>query len=219
MGAVSRAGAQKARPEGQTNKAQRKGTSVSDSEFYANATLGYRQWYFSLKSGENTSPFLEGLHKHDFYQPRYRWDLKGPNYAECLPLKFHSNASFSEAHGEVPKAGCSCGFYAHGRGDASNSESTVHMVGGVVAGWGKLELHERGFKCGAAKILAVFAPDPRRMRPPYGELARKNWAALKSMCAGTDILMLSPDALSDDAEVRRYTRARDLILLEEQLVT
>ncbi|CAA9238357.1 MAG: hypothetical protein AVDCRST_MAG93-1204, partial [uncultured Chloroflexia bacterium] len=30
--------------------------------------------------------------------------------------------------------------------------------------------------------------------------------------AGTDILMLSPDALRDDAEVRRYTRARDLIL-------
>jgi len=93
------------------------------------------------------------------------------------------------------------------------------MVGGVVAGWGELELHERGVKCGAAKILAVFAPDPHRTRPHYGELAQEKWAALESMCAGTDIPMLPPDALRDDAEVRRYARERDLVLLEEQLVT
>jgi hypothetical protein len=39
------------------------------------------------------------------------------------------------------------------------------------------------------------------------------------MCAGTDIPLLPPDALSDDAEVRRYARERDLVLLEEQLLT
>ncbi len=216
MGAVSRADAQ-ARPKGQA-KAQGKGASVSDSEFYANATLGFRQWYFNLKSGEDEPPFLEGLHKHDFYQPRYRWDLEGPNHAECLCLKFHPD-SFSKEHGEVPNTGCSCGFYAHGRRDASNSESTVHIVGGVVAGWGKLELHERGFKCSAAKILAVFVADPRRMRPHYGDLARENWAAPEGMCINTDIPMLPPDALRDAAEVKRYARERDLVLLEEQLVT
>lgn len=217
MGAVSRAGAQESRPQSKA-KAQGEGTSVSDSEFYASATLGFRQWYFSLGSGENAPAFLEGLHKDDFYKPRYRWGLKGPNYAECLRLKFHPD-SFSEKHGEVPKQGCSCGFYAHGRRDASNSESTVHMIGGVVAGWGKLELHERGFKCGVAKILAVFAPDPARMRPHYGELAQENWAALESMCAGTGIPLLPSEALRGNAEVRRYACERDLVLLEEQLVT
>ncbi len=160
---------------------------------------------------------MEGLVKYGFGRPRYLWDLKSPNYAECLRLKFNPD-SFSEEHGEVPKAGCSCGFYAHGRRDSSNSETTVHVVGGVVAGWGNLELHERGFKCGVAKILAVFAPDPRITRPHYGELALENWAALKSMCTGTNIPMLSPEALREDAEVRRYARERDLILLEEQLV-
>ena len=191
---------------------------MGEPEFYANATLGFRQWYFSPRTEGNQPPSLEGLVKYGFGRPRYRWNLKGPNHAECLRLKFNPD-SFSEEHGEVPNTGCSCGFYAHGLRDASNSETTVHMVGGIVAGWGKLELHERGFKCGMAKILAVFAPDPPRTHPHYGELALESWAALKSMCTGTDIPMLSPDALREDAEVRRYARERDLILLEEQLVT
>jgi hypothetical protein len=96
--------------------------------------------------------------------------LEGPNHAECLHLRLRPHSSFSEEHGEAPNTGCSCGFYAYGRRDVSNSESTVHIVGGIVAGWGKLELHERGFKCGVAKILAVFAPHPRRTHPHYGEL-------------------------------------------------
>jgi hypothetical protein len=49
-------------------------------------------------------------------------------------------------------------------------EDLALALGGIVAGWGKLELHERGFKCGVAKILAVFAPHPRRTHPHYGEL-------------------------------------------------
>lgn len=165
MGAVARAGAQESRPEGQANKAQGEGASIGESEFYANATLGFRQWYFSPRTEGNEPPSLEGLVKYGFGRPRYLWNLKSSNYAECLRLKFNPD-SFSEEHGEVPKAGCSCGFYAHGRRDSSNSETTVHIVGGVVAGWGNLELHERGFKCGVAKILAVFAPHLRRERIP-----------------------------------------------------
>jgi hypothetical protein len=45
-------------------------------------------------------------------------------------------------------------------------EDLALALGGIVAGWGKLELHERGFKCGVAKILAVFAPHLRRERIP-----------------------------------------------------
>jgi hypothetical protein len=39
------------------------------------------------------------------------------------------------------------------------------------------------------------------------------------MYAGRDIPLLPPDALSKDAEVRRYARERDLVLLEVQLLT
>jgi hypothetical protein len=193
---------------------------MSDPEFYANATLGFRRWYFSLGSGENESPLLEGLDKYSFHQPRRRWDLEGPNHAECLHLKFNPE-SFSEEHGAVPRTGCSCGFYAYGHRDDSNSETTVHRVGGVVAGWGNLELHERGFKCEVAKILALFAPTPRTSppydSPYYKQLAARKWPALRRMCADNGIPLLEPDALRDDDEVRCYARERDLVLLEDQL--
>ena len=215
LGAVSRAGAQ-AHPEGEA-EAQGKGASMSEPEHYANATLGFRQWYFSLGS-EGKLPLLEGLVRYGFSRPRYLWDLTSPNHAECLRLKFNPD-SFSEEHGEVPRVRCSCGFYAHGRRDSSNSETTVHVVGGVVAGWGNLELHERGFKCGVAKILALFAPPPRKMRSHNGEQAQKSWMALRNMCADNAIPLLLPDALRDDEEVRRYAWERDLVLLEDQLVT
>ncbi len=190
---------------------------MSDPAFYANATLGFRQWYFSLEAEGNELPFLEGLMKYDFHCPRYRWDLAGPNHAECLRLKFHPG-SFSEEHGEVPKSGCTCGFYAHGRRDGSNSETTVHVVGGVVAGWGNLELYERGFKCGVAKILALFKPDPGKRYADFDGLASKKWAALETMCASNAIPMLPPDALRGDEEVKRYAHERELVLLEDQLV-
>jgi len=190
---------------------------MSEPEFYANATLGFRQWCLRWKAGGNEPPLLEGLVKHGFHQLRcYRWDLEGPNRAECMRLRFKPR-SFSEAHGEVPRMGCSCGFYAHGRRDDSNSETTVHVVGGVVAGWGNLELHESGFRCGVAKVLALFEPDTRKRYADYDGVAEKKWAALGRMCADNAIPLLPPDALKDDEEVRRYAYERDLALLEDQL--
>jgi hypothetical protein len=189
---------------------------MSEPEFYANATLGFRQWYLSLGTERGERPLLEGMMKYDFERPNYPWDLKGPNHAECLHLRFKPD-SFSEDHGPVPGMGCSCGFYAYGRRDESNSETLVHMAGGVVAGWGDLELHEMGFKCGVAKILALFEPDPRKIGPYYGELAARKWSALRQLCADNDIPLLPPDALRDEEETRNYAYERDLVPLEDQL--
>lgn len=189
---------------------------VSETEFYANATLGFREWHFGLGVGECEPPLLEGLMKYGFHQPHYCWNLEETNYAECLHFKFKPH-SFSEEHGEVPKMGCSCGFYAHGRRDEATSETTAHRVAGIVAGWGNLELHERGFKCGVAKILAFFAPDPRRISPYHRELAQEKWAVLSRRCIDNDIPLLPADSLRDEEEVRRYAYERDLVLLEDQL--
>jgi len=193
---------------------------MSEPEFYANATLGFRKWHLSLRGEENELLLLEGFYKYNFHEPLHRWDLMNPNHAECLRLKFGSYPSSAE-HGEVPEPECGCGFYAYGRRDDSNSETTAQMVGGVVAGWGNLELHERGFKCSVAKILALFAPAPRRTSPfggPYHErLAARKCPAMRRMCADNDIPLLAPDALRDDDEVRHYARERDLVLLEDQL--
>ena len=189
---------------------------MNDPDFYVNATLGFRQWHLSLDATEETA-FLEGLLKYGFHRPLHRWDPRGVNRAECLHTKFAPH-SVPRGHGEVPGIGCSCGFYAHARRQDSNSATTVHMAGGVVAGWGNLELHERGFKCAVAKILAVFAPDPRQRRADYAGVAQEKWAALEEMCADAAVPLLPPEALWRDEEVRRYAYERDLVLLEDQLL-
>ena len=68
-----------------------------------------------------------------------------------------------------------------------------------------------------AKVLALFAPDPSTWHPDHDGVAQKNWAALARMCAENAVPLLPPDALREDAEVRRYARERDLVLLEDQL--
>lgn len=218
MGTGPQTGAE-AHPHGET-KAQSESVVMSgpagEPEFYVNATLGFRQWQFGLGARECEAPSLESMVRYGFHQPRYRWKLEGPNQARCQRLNFQPG-TFYGRHGAVPAMGCSCGFYAHGCRDDSNSETTVHMVGGVVAGWGNLELHEQGFKCGVAKILALFAPDPHKKYADYDGTAQKKWAALESMCADNDIPLLPPDSLRNEEEVRRYAYERDLVLLEDQL--
>jgi hypothetical protein len=189
---------------------------MSEPEFYANATLGFRQWCLRWKAGGNEPPSLESLVKHGFHRPHcYRWNLEGPNFAACMRLEVHPDSS--EAPGEVPGMRCSCGFYGYGRRNSSNSETTVHVVGGVVAGWGNLELHEGGFKCGKAKVLALFAPDPRKRYADYDGVAGKKWAALLELCSDNAIPLLEPDSLKDDEDIRHYACERDLALLEDQL--
>jgi hypothetical protein len=83
---------------------------VSEPVFYSCATLGFRQWHLSLDEVEGGA-FLEGLLKYGFRHPHHRWDLEGPNRAECLRART-SPRSVPEGHGEVPGIGCSCGFYA-----------------------------------------------------------------------------------------------------------
>ena len=189
---------------------------MSEPDFYACATLGFRQWHLSLDDAGGVA-FLEGLLKYNFHHPHHRWDLERPNRAECLHARF-SPRSVPEGHGEVPGIGCSCGFYAHARRQGSNSDTTVLRAGGVVAGWGTLEIHEGGFRCSVAKVLALFAPDPREKHADHAGAAPKKWAALEAMCADAAVPLLPPDALRQDGEVRRYAHERDLALLEEQLV-
>ena len=189
---------------------------MNEPDFYACATLGFRQWHLSLDATEGVA-FLEGLLKYGFDHPHRRWDLERPNRAECLHARF-APRSVPEGHGEVPGIGCSCGFYAHARRQGSNSDTTVLRAGGLVAGWGTLELHEGGFRCSVAKVLALFAPDPRQRRVDHAGVAPQEWAALEAMCADAAVPLLPPGALWQDEELRRYAYERDLVLLEDQLV-
>ena len=87
-----------------------------------------------------------------------------------------------------------------------------------MAGWGTLELHEGGFRCSVAKVLALFAPAPHQRRADHAGVAPRKWATLEEMCADAAVPLLPPDALRQDEEVRRYAYERDLVLLEDQQV-
>jgi hypothetical protein len=190
---------------------------LSGSAFYSNATLDFRQWCFRWKAEENEPPLLEGLTRFRWReQLRCPWNPGRPDRAECTRLKFRPDSNY-EAHGEVSKTGSSCGFYAHVREDGCNSETAIHVVGGVVAGWGNLELHGRGFRYGVAKILAPFAPDPQRSYADYDGLTGRQRATLERMCADNAIPLLPADALREAEKVRRYAYEWDLALLEDQL--
>lgn len=191
------------------------GEAANEPQFYANATLGFRQWHFS-PGVVDTPTSLESVVRFGFHEPRYRWDLGGPNHARCLRLRFQPS-SFYESHGQIPEKGCSCGFHAYGSKNISNSETAIYVVGGVVAGWGNLELHERGFRCSVAKILALFEPDTRKRRADYAGVAEIQSEALAQLCAENGIPLLEPDALVDEEDLRRYAAERDLALLEDQL--
>lgn len=221
QGAKPRAGSENS-PEGEA-QAQGKGADMSEPDFYANATLGFRQWYFSVADGGEPSPLrgyanplLHGLLKYGFNSPRYRWHVDEPNYAECARLA-HAPDSLRKSHGEVPGIECSCGFYAYGRRVGSNSSTTIHFVGGAIAGWGTMKLHERGFKCGAAKILALFEPHPEKELADSDRTGWKTREALRGVCAENAISLLEPDALRDDDGVRHYAREHGLALLEDQI--
>ena len=69
-----------------------------------------------------------------------------------------------------------------------------------------------------AKVLALFAPDPRQRSTDHAGVAPKKWSALEEMCADAAVPLLPPDALRQDEGVRRYAHERDLALLEDQLV-
>ena len=87
---------------------------MSEPEFYANATLGFRQWRLRWKAEEYEPPLLEALIRFGWTrsgqrnQHRCLWDLAGPNRAECVRVESRLGSS-SVAHGEVPKTGARVG--------------------------------------------------------------------------------------------------------------
>ena len=98
------------------------------------------------------------------HHPHHRWDLGRINRAECLHARF-APRSDPEGHGEVPGIGCSCGFYAHARRQGSSSDTSVSRAGGVVAGWGRLELHEGGSGAPSPRYLPSSRPIPAKGAP------------------------------------------------------
>ena len=99
--------------------------------------LGFRQW--RLRDSGLWSPFSEVL-----------WasvELR----ARC--------ARGRHEHADTPAKSCACGIYAHYDPCARTAAAgTREFVSGVVAVWGRVELHATGLRASHARIVALERP-------------------------------------------------------------
>ena len=200
---------------------------MSEGNFYAAATLGFRGWKLVLKTGQLCSigAFYDKGGGLRMWEPSlvetewggyFVWNPNEVVEAAC-PLSNH----------DAPHTDCECGIPALAYRpnlapegivfpDLEGPPTDVTLVTGAIAGWGGNENHAGpggpdGFRCKRAKILALFR------LPEHDQVDERAVMALEDFCEGHDVPLLENAALRGKKEVRRYARERDLLLLEDLL--
>jgi hypothetical protein len=98
--------------------------------------IGYRHW--RIDEGALWSPYLA-----------HRWE-RGLNTARCACDARHPDPP--------PGHACACGLHAWYRPCPRLGYATPGLVGGAVAMWGAVELHETGLRAQYATIVALVLP-------------------------------------------------------------
>jgi hypothetical protein len=107
------------------------------------AVVGFRKW--TLKRNRLTSPFIP-----------LRWE-QAEVKAECFPA--NRTLLFGKGWLDVPHAAphpdCKCGIYAYHRPPSRGPVPYVDRITGIVALWGKIEVHRDGMRAEHARIGAL----------------------------------------------------------------
>jgi hypothetical protein len=126
------------------------------SPLFPGRVQGFRTWRLSLD--RLSTPSLIG-------QGDTRWERDGrPTVASCLPPReFEPN----HAPGERSPAGrCSCGLYASHPWSRDPNSDFMRVDGmglepedvfGVIEAWGRIEVHDDGFRAEFARPIALFS--------------------------------------------------------------
>jgi len=141
---------------------------ADDLDFAAGSVFGCRWWYYT-----DVNHAL-----HGFYLP---W-VPGVNTAVCLSAEIEAKQMAAvnqtlptwklpkwmveQREGpdhEAPAEKCGCGFYAFWHDDdercaVSQSTFAIHVFG-VVEGYGRVMLGDKGFRCGQARVVAAWIDD------------------------------------------------------------
>ena len=179
---------------------------IGEEPLVAGAVHGFRTW--SLALDRESRPGLIGY-------GHTRWESGGqPTRAECLPGN-GTPASHPEGF-PVPAEGCACGLYAsHPWARDPNSDFLrVDGMGlepddvfGVVEAWGRMEVHEDGFRAEYARPIALFARTGAELEwdVPSDRMAAEYGCIL--------IRVGSVEELA--AEMTRFDRGLDRALVED----
>lgn len=195
---------------------------MNEPEFYATATVGFRQWHLAVKDG---SPVLESV-MNFLGAGRTTWDAQGVNIAICVTAirqkgNYFSNIGkgFPDPHtyhpGEPPDPDCKCGLYAYGDCKSSLTDPLMHSltghtrVRGIIAGWGYVETYDKAFRAQYAKVLALFRGTGG------GYVSRANSELIERLAVENGIPLLEPDELSTPETLQQYADERNLATLAE----
>lgn len=163
------------------------------------SVTGVRWWNLRMPDGPDGLPELSlaGMYASlaDLWEP-------GENTARCA--RWARWCSEGQEH-QVPDEECGCGFWAYWDApDAPNPHGFSVPILGVIEGWGRTLIGDRGFRCARARIAALhFASDAAALvkyehRPDYGpDYARfrtddavKTW---RKLCGREEHARLGPD--------------------------
>jgi hypothetical protein len=115
---------------------------------------GLREWLVSTRGFTSSDVYLASSYNGELWHPR----VTGANCTEASFLR----EVFGEREGhDAPHAECGCGLYAYHPApelSASLARSKSGLIGGIVEAWGRIELHEQGFRGQFARPLALVLP-------------------------------------------------------------
>lgn len=122
-------------------------SDFSQRPLLAGAVTGQRAW--RMINGR-----LTGIHFMATWAP-------GENTAECLsPFWSHDFDEFTCKHPEsqIATRACRCGFFAYFDG-GDNPHRYEYCIAGLVEGYGRMVVGDRGFRSLKARIVALIEPE------------------------------------------------------------
>jgi len=130
--------------------------------------IGFRVWRIDDML---TGPRLASPHRYAAWVPGL------PLKSECQDesgARALANPHRKQPGVAPPLEGCTCGIYAYHDADDMVAALTSRLVGGAVLAWGRLTIHQQGFRTEFARPLALcyppmFLPDSlARLAHVYG---------------------------------------------------
>lgn len=126
-------------------------------DFCIEPFVGWRCWRMQ-RGGKNT-PWLSGV-----TYGTYEWPVKEDAHATCMVTgENHHRAE------DVPVKHHACGFYGYSTYEHLQDGSflgPVSLTRGMVIGWGKTWVHEKGWRAKYARPIAFLWWPDRRVLPP-----------------------------------------------------
>lgn len=161
---------------------------------YTQPVVGWRLWKVGPDAGALQSTFMAHDWPTKTAEARHLGAL-GPSPFGFVPPGAKSAASVRNAPDcKPPKAGHQCGFNAYStlekavgknRSSSTNRWQTCYVFG-AIAGFGKVILHECGFRCSRARVLCLIETDQLDLhQDDLGMLTPETW--LKRMCKVAEV--------------------------------